>query len=149
MRVTIIPADGTVYVNSVAYSNIDLSWLPPIDGKEIQAVQWYGNEEEGEGGEGEVEFIGPAQNLKITSLGVDNVCSFERAVQQWNVRREEEESILAARLLEEERLKKEEEEMIQAQFLFEHNKTHLPTTEEENEEEEDLFYDIEELLKEI
>jgi len=149
MRVTIIPVDGTVYVNSVCYSNIDLSWLPPIDGKEIHAVQWYGNDDD-DGGTGEVEFIGDAPNLKITSLGVDNICSFERAVEQWNVRREEEEEILAARLLEEERLKKEEEEMIQAQFLFEHNKTHLSTTEEtDEEEEEDLFYDIEELLKEI
>jgi hypothetical protein len=146
MRLTIIPSDKTVYVDSVAYGDIDLSWLPPIDGKTIHAVQWYGDQ-----GEGEVEFVGPHQNLKITSLGVENVCSFERAVEQWNVRREEEEAIIQARLEEEERLKKEEEEMLQAQFLFEFNKTHLPTAGEEevDDEEEDLFYDIEELLKEI
>jgi hypothetical protein len=145
MRVTIIPSDNAVYVNSVCYDNIDLSWLPPIDDKTIHAVQWYGDQEEGE-----VEFVGPHQNLKITSLGVENVCSFERAIDQWNVRREEEEAIIQARLLEEERLKKEEEEMLQAQFLFEFNKTHLPTSDEEvDDEEEDLFYDIEELLKEI
>jgi hypothetical protein len=145
MRLTIIPSDKTVYVDCVAYGDIDLSWLPPIDGKTIHAVQWYGDQ-----GEGEVEFVGPHQNLKITSLGVENVCSFERAIEQWNVRREEEEAIIQARLEEEERLKKEAEEMLQAQFLFEFNKTHLPTEGEEvDDEEEDLFYDIEELLKEI
>jgi hypothetical protein len=145
MRLTIIPSDKTVYVDFVSYDNIDLSWLPPIDGKTIHAVQWDGDK-----GEGEVEFVGPHQNLKITSLGVENVCSFERALEQWNVRKDEEEAIIQARLEEEERLKKEQEEMLQSQFLFEFNKTHLPTTEEEvDDEEEDLFYDIEELLKEI
>ena len=146
MKLTIIPSDKTVYVDYVSYDNIDLSWIPPIDGKTIHAVQWDSDMEEGE-----VEFIGPHQNLKLTSLGVENVCSFERAFEQWNIRKEEEEAIIEARLAEEERLKKEEEEMLQAQFLFEFNKTHLPGSEEEvdDEEEEDLFYDIEELLKEI
>lgn len=149
MKVTIIPADNAVYVDYVAYDNIDLSWLPPIDGKNIHAVQWY--EDENGVGEGEVEFDGPSENLKITSLGVEGVCSFQRAVEQWNVRKQEEEELIAQRLAEEERLKKEEEEMIQSQFLFEFNKTHLPASDEEEgvDEDDDLFYDIEELLKEI
>lgn len=146
MRLTIIPEDHAVYVDGVCYNNIDLTWLPPVEGKTIHAVQWYGDQEEGE-----VEFVGPHQNLKITSLGIENVCSFERAIEQWNIRKEEEEAIIEARLAEEERLKKEQEEMLQAQFLFEFNKNHLPVGDEEgiDDEEEDLFYDIEELLKEI
>ena len=146
MKVSIIPADNAVYVDHVFYDNINLSWLPPIDGKEIHAVQWDSELEEGE-----VEFVGPHQNLKITSFGVENICSFERTIEQWNIRREEEELKIQQRLEEEERLKQEEEEMLQAQFLFEHNKTHIPSTEEEeeNDDDEDLFYDIEELLKEI
>lgn len=145
MKLTIIPSDGTVYVDYVSYNNIDLSWIPPIDGKTIHAVQWDSDAEEGE-----VEFVGPHQNLKINSLLVENVCSFERAIEQWNIRREEEEAIIQYRLEEEARLKKEEEEMLQAQFLFEFNKTHLPADEEEVDDgDEDLFYDIEELLKEI
>lgn len=143
MRVSIIPADNAVYVDYVCYNDIDLTWLPPIDGKSIHAIQW-----DGDAGEGEIEFIGPDQNLKITTLGVEGVCSFERAVEQWNVRKDEEEKLAQQRLEEEERLRKEQEELLQAQFI-EFNKTHLPAAENEEEDDEDLFYDIEELLKEI
>ena len=37
MRLTIIPIDGTVYVDGVSYSNLDLSFVPA----DVHALQWY------------------------------------------------------------------------------------------------------------
>jgi hypothetical protein len=132
MKLTIIPSDNTVYIDERCYFDIDMSWISNIDGKKIHAVQWLDDE-------GEIEFVGSDQNLKITTLGV-----FEKAVDLWNEKKEEEEVLIQQRLEEEERLRKEEEERLQAQFL----ETHIPASEDEDEDE-DLFYDIEELLKEI
>lgn len=139
MRLTIIPADNRVNLDQVSYGDIDLSWIPEIDGKIVHAVQWLD-------GKGEIEFVGSHQNLEINTLVLDGICNFEKAIELWNEKREEEESFIQQRLAEEERLRKEEEER-QAQFL----ETHIPasTTEDEEDEDEDLFYDIEELLKEI
>lgn len=134
MRLTIIPVDNTVYVEGIAYAGIDMTWIPEIDGKQIHAVQWYG-------GHGEIEFVGPEENLKIRELG-----QFQKAFDLWNEKQKEEELLKRKQLEEEERLRKEEEER-RNQFL----ETHIPAanTEDEEDEDEDLFYDIEELLKEI
>jgi DNA-binding MurR/RpiR family transcriptional regulator len=95
--------------------------------------------------------------LKITTLGIEGFCSFQKAIDQWNEKKEEEEALYQAYLAEQERLKKEEEELLQANFLA-FNQRYLPTLDEEtgeevneneDEEEENIFYDIEELLKEI
>jgi hypothetical protein len=149
MKLSIIPIDSTVYIDGKSYGDIDLTWIPDIEGKKVHAIQW---EEEDGVGEGEIEFVGPDQNLKITTLGIEGFCSFQKAIDQWNEKKVEEETLLQQYLEEQERLKKEEEDRIQSQFLL-FNQTHLPPTENENmgvdEEEEDLFYDIEELLKEI
>jgi uncharacterized protein YnzC (UPF0291/DUF896 family) len=152
------------------YTNIDLTWIPKIDGKKVHAVQWFD-------GEGEIEFVGPDQNLKINELG-----AFEKAVDLWNERKEEEDILRQQQLEDEERRRKQEEERVKSQFLsFDEDElgldidnfddlvdgipkayipptsTHMPPVEplmstekvEEDEEDEDLFYDIEELLKEI
>jgi hypothetical protein len=37
MRLTIIAEDGAVYVDSVSYSNLDLSFIP----SDVHALQWY------------------------------------------------------------------------------------------------------------
>jgi hypothetical protein len=132
MRVTIIPSDGTVYVDHVAYGDIDMTWVPDIDEKKIHAVQWLDSE-------GEIEFVGPHQNIKIKTLGV-----FQKGVDLWKIKKQEHEWLIKKQLEEEEKRKKEEEERLQAQFL----ETHIPASEDEDEDE-DLFYDIEELLKEI
>lgn len=137
MRLTIIPSDTTVYVDGVAYSNIDLTWIPEIDGKKIHALQWLD-------GTGHIEFVGPDQNLEITTLSLDGICNFEKAIDLWNEKKEEHDNLIKKQLEEEERIRKEEEDRIQAQFL----ETHVPASEDEDEDE-DLFYDIEELLKEI
>jgi hypothetical protein len=132
MKLTIIPSDNTVYVDGICYGDIDMSWIPEIDGKIIHAVQWSDNE-------GEIEFVGSEQNLKIKTVGV-----FKKAVDLWKIKKQDHEMFIKKQLEEEERRKKEEEERLQAQFL----ETHIPASEDEDEDE-DLFYDIEELLKEI
>lgn len=145
MRLTIIPVDKTVYVDGLPYGDIDMSWVPEIDGKSIHAVQWL---DDGEVGEGEIEFVGPHQNLKITSLDIEGICSFKKSIEQWNEKKEEYEAWLQQRLEDEERIRKEQEDLLQSQFL-DFNKTHIPASEEVEEDDDDLFYDIEELLKEI
>jgi hypothetical protein len=169
MRLSIIPSDGSVYVDGSGYINIDLSWIPEIDGKKIHAVQWLDDE-------GEIEFVGSAQNMKINDLGI-----FEQAISLWNEKKEEEEAFLKRQLELEERRKREEEERLKSQFItfddFDEEygldieefteldekpyipptPTHIPPVEPplaykdttEEDEDEDLFYDIEELLKEI
>jgi hypothetical protein len=37
MRLTIVPADGAVYVDSASYSDLDLSFIP----SDVHALQWY------------------------------------------------------------------------------------------------------------
>ena len=136
MRLTIIPTDKTVYLDGKCYHDIDLSWIPDIEDKKVHAIQWLDEDNDGIG-EGEIEFVGPDQNLKITTLGIEGFCSFQKAIDQWNE-------------------KKEEEDRIQANFLS-FNQAYLPVLEDEDEdgnlkegeEEENIFYDIEELLKEI
>jgi hypothetical protein len=153
MKLTIIPIDGTVYINQKCYRDIDLSWIPDIEDKKVHAIQWF--DEDGIG-EGEIEFVGPHQNLKITTLGIEGFCSFQKAIDQWNEKKEEEEALHQEYLAEQERLKEEEEERIQANFLS-FNQSYLPVLGDENAEgiseddteEENIFYDIEELLKEI
>jgi hypothetical protein len=162
MKLTIIPSDKSVYVNQIGYTNIDMTWVPIIDGKKVHAVQWLDDE-------GEIEFVGPHQNLKITKLDV-----FEQAIELWNEKKLEEETLLRQKLESEERHRKQEEERLRSQFIgvddeFEvdvseldeygysekpyiaPSETHMPPVEPlmYEDEDEDLFYDIEELLKEI
>lgn len=95
MRLTIIPCDKAVYIDGLSYLGIDMTWIPEIEGKEVHAVQWYN-------GEGEVEFVGNFENLKITKLGV-----FKKAVELWNKKKEEDEK------LEQQRLEKEQKVLIE------------------------------------
>ena len=151
MKIHLIPSDSVVGVDGISYHEIDLSWIPEVDGKVIHAVHWDDETEEGE-----VEFVGPDQPLPITSFGVDNVVSFLKALSQWQQKRDEELEFIR---LEEEaaaRMQREMEERMH-ETMLDFNRTHLAynpkeegeeDTEESEEEEEDLYYDIEELLKE-
>lgn len=154
MQLTIVPSDRVVYIDRVPYGDIDMTWVPDIDEKKIHAVQWLDDS-------GEIEFVGPHQNLQITKLGV-----FENAVSLWKEKKKGSDEIIKER---EERLRKDQEmqEMrlkeilneIEEQFIkdqIQHN-AHVVNFEDDNDndndddtdKEEDLFYDIEELLKEI
>ena len=157
MKVHLIPSDSVVGVDGISYFDIDLSWIPEVDGKVIHAVHWDDETEEGE-----VEFVGPDQPLAITSFGVENVVSFLKALSQWQQKRDEEVEFIRKQEEIEAQIQKESEEARQAQML-EFNREHLSYTPREDdeegdedtevsaeqEEEDDLFYDIEELLKEI
>ena len=132
MRLTIITEDKTVLVNRVAYT-VDMDWVPEIEGKKVWAVQWIDSE-------GEVEFYGPSENLKITKLGV-----FQKAIDLWNMKKEEADKLEQQRLEEEARLLAEQEEARKAIFISVQDDEIFHDT----DADEDLFYDIEELLKEI
>ena len=129
MKLSIIVEDNMVSVNNAGYE-IDMSWVPEIEGKKVWAVQWVD-------GEGEVEFYGPSENLKIAKLGV-----FEKAIELWNLKKEEADKLEQQRLEEETRLLAEQEEARKAMFIS-------VKDDEDTDDDEDLFYDIEELLKEI
>jgi hypothetical protein len=145
MKLTIIPTSNLVMLNDVNYFNIDMSWIPQINGVDVHAVAW-----DGDMGHGEIELSDSTPNIPITELGV-----FEKAVELWEEKRQEhikyeedmlarqkEEEALIARIREEEELKRLEEERL-AKIEFE------PDDGDEVDEDEDLFYDIEQLLKEL
>jgi hypothetical protein len=104
MRLSIIPCDQAVYIDGLSYLGIDMTWIPEIEGKKVHAVQWYN-------GEGEVEFVGNFENLKIKKLGV-----FEKAVELWNVKKKESDKLEQQRLEEENRFIREQEERKQAEL---------------------------------
>ena len=152
MKVHIIPSDNVVGVDGVSYFDIDLSWLPDVDGKKIHAVHWDDEKEEGE-----VEFVGPAHPMSITSFGIEEVCNFTKAISQWQEKRDEELELIRKEEEAAARMQKELDAAMQ-ETMLDFNRTHLAynpteegeeTAEEDGEEEEDLYYDIEELLKEI
>lgn len=153
MNICIIPEDGKVNVDGLAYIGINLSWIPDVDGVQIHAVHW-----DDEKKEGEVEFVGDAQPLKINVFGIEGLCTFTKALSQWQELRDLDAERMEQARIAEEQMKRQVEEMIQAQFLTTHlpfdadeEEGVLPTDdgETEQEQEEDLYYDIEELLKEI
>lgn len=98
MRLTIIPCDNSVYIDGLSYLDIDMTWIPEIEGKKVHAVQWYN-------GEGEVEFVGNFENLKIKKLGV-----FNKAVELWNARKKEFDKLQQQQLEEEQKVLRELEE---------------------------------------
>ena len=98
MRLSIITCDKAVYIDGLSYIDIDMTWIPEIEGKKVHAVQWYN-------GEGEVEFVGNFENLKIKKLGV-----FEKAVELWNAKKKEFDKLEQQRLEEEQKVLREQEE---------------------------------------
>lgn len=129
MRLTIIPESNVVSIDRIPYHGMDMSWVPEINGHKIHAVQWLD-------GEGEIELVnGIGPHVKITTLGV-----FEKAVELWNERKIEQDALEQQRLIEEERLRQEEIERLKSQFILDAAS---------DDEDDELFYDIEELLKEI
>ena len=104
MRLSIIPCDKSVYIDGVSYLDVDMTWVPKIEGKEIHAVQWFNDE-------GEVEFVGNFENLKIKKLGV-----FEKAIKLWNAKKAEDDKLKQQQLEEEERLLMQQEEQKRAEL---------------------------------
>ena len=126
MRLSILPSDNAVYVDGFCYVDIDMSWMPKIDDVEIHAVQWYDNH-------GEIELVTTAPNIEIKELGV-----FQKAFELWEEKRQEQ-------------LKIQEEIRKQNLRIEEQNLALQKQREEEiiNTYNDTIYYDIEELLKEI
>ena len=178
MRLTIIPSDRTVYIDGEYYSDIDMSWVPQINGVVVHAVQWYGDH-------GSVELVTQDPNIEITELGV-----WEQSIELWQKKKEEhqlwleeQKALMEVRnfsqyegygdlddlmaldyILEEE----EEEEIVEIDVMAEDfenqsveeasesdlvvgdiNYEELESVDNEVSEEDQIYYDIEELLKEI
>lgn len=178
MRLTIIPSDRTVYIDGEYYSDIDMSWVPKINGVAVHAVQWYGEH-------GSVELVTQDPNIEITELGV-----WEQSIELWQKKKEEhqlwleeQKALMEVRnfsqyegygdlddlmaldyILEEE----EEEEIVEIDVMAEDfenqsveeasesdlvvgdiNYEELESVDNEVSEEDQIYYDIEELLKEI
>lgn len=72
MRLTIIVPDSVVLIDGVAYSNLDLSFLPP----DIHAVQWND-------GSGWIEFKDSADG-KPENQNIESISDFQQAIDVWN-----------------------------------------------------------------
>jgi hypothetical protein len=135
MKLTIAPADKTVCIDGVSYQNINMDWIPEFNETKVHAVQWDEDH-------GEIELVTADPNIEIKDLGI-----FKKAIKLWQQKHEEflkfeEERIQREKEYEQEqiKLKKELEETEEQAKLLE---------DEEMEENLHLYYDIEELLKEI
>ena len=143
MKLTIIPTSNLVMLNDVNYFNIDMSWMPKkIDDVEIHAVEWDEDH-------GWIHLVTTDPHIAITELGI-----FEKAVELWEEKDQErikyeedmleyikKEEALMAQIKEENELKRLEQERM--------SKIEFETDDGDADEDEDLFYDIEQLLKEI
>lgn len=74
MRLTIIPADGTVIIDGEAYSKLDLSSIDPT----INAVQWFNTQ-------GEVELKDPATGNMTGHRMITSIDEFQTAIDSWQV----------------------------------------------------------------
>jgi hypothetical protein len=133
MKLSIHVNDSSVYVDGFCHTDIDMSWVPDFDGTNVHAVQWYDDH-------GEIELVTLDPNIHITELGV-----FEQALTLWEEKHKEYlEELEKIRLREEEEDRLRQEEMIrQSQLVSDAVLDHA------YEDDMDMYYNIEELLKEI
>jgi hypothetical protein len=129
MKLTIIKPDSSAYIDGLCYFNIDMSWIPQINGVDVHAVAW-----DGDMGHGEIELSDSTPNIPITELGV-----FEKAVELWEEKRQEhikyEEQLELIRLRE-----------LDIDIAY---KKHLEESELEFVENDRIYYNIEDLLREV
>jgi hypothetical protein len=129
MKLTIIKPDSTVYVDNLCYFNIDMSWIPQMNGVDVHAVQWNGDI-----GKGEIELSDASENILITELGI-----FQKAVDLWEEKRQE--HLEHEKQLELVRIKEMEIDLAY--------KKHLEESELEFVENDAIYYNLEDLLREI
>lgn len=73
MKLTIIPHTGTVNIDGVSYSDIDLSFMDPS----IHAVQWKNTE-------GEIERWNPNNEKILANEEITDIAQFQQAIDLWN-----------------------------------------------------------------
>lgn len=124
MRLSIHFNDGSVYVDGFCHSGLDMSWVPDFNGIKAHALQWYDDH-------GEIELVTLDPNIPITELGV-----FEQAITLWEEKHKE-----YLDELEKNRLRQEEEKKIAESIIIDEKFDVV--------DDEQIYYDIEELLKEL
>lgn len=129
MKLTIIKPDSTVYVDNLCYFNIDMSWIPQMNGVDVHAVQWNGDI-----GKGEIELSDASENILITELGI-----FQKAVDLWEEKHQE--HLEHEKQLELVRIREMEIDLAY--------KKHLEESELEFLENDAIYYNLEDLLREI
>jgi hypothetical protein len=123
---------GTISINGEPVFDCNVDWLPDYFCdltkmmQPVHAVQWYGNH-------GEVELVTNDPNIEMKELGV-----FKKSIELWEEKHQE--HLKIEENLRNENLRIEEENRMiekehEAQIINTHNDT--------------IYYDIEELLKEI
>lgn len=129
MKLTIIKPDSSVYIDGLCYFNIDMSWIPQINGVDVHAVAW-----DGDMGHGEIELSDSTPNISITELGI-----FEKAAELWEEKHqghlEYEKQLELIRLRE-----------LDIDIAY---KKHLEESELEFVENDTIYYNIEDLLREV
>jgi hypothetical protein len=102
-----------------------MSWIPKFNEVDVHAVQWYENH-------GEVELVTTDPNIEIKELGI-----FEKSLELWEEKHQE--YLQKQKQFEDEQLRIAEEN------------NRIKKLEEESivSINDDLYYDIEELLREI
>lgn len=81
MRLTIIPVDGIVSVDGVAFAKFDLSQIPET----VHAIQWYG-------AFGEIEHKDLETGKILANEEITNIDDYLFAVDLWNTRNQEDEA---------------------------------------------------------
>ncbi len=125
MRLSILPSDNAVYLNGVCYFDIDMSWIPKFNEVDVHAVQWYENH-------GEVELVTNDPNIEIKELGI-----FKKSVELWEEKHQE--------------YLQKQKQFEEGQLRIQEENNRIKKLQEESivSVNDDLYYDIEELLREI
>ena len=85
MRLTIIPADGSVGVDGVWFGGINLSFMAPS----IHAVQWYDTH-------GEIEVKDPVTGRMVANEAITSMDAFQPAIALWQEAKTAHEQEMAA-----------------------------------------------------
>jgi len=85
MRLIIIPVDGSVSVDGVGFSGLDLSFMDAS----VHAVQWYETH-------GEIEVKDPATGRMIENRVITAIDAFQPAISLWQAAKTTQDEAIAA-----------------------------------------------------
>lgn len=85
MRLTIVPIDGSVCVDSVGFGGLDLSFMDAS----VHAVQWYDTH-------GEIEVKDPVTGRMVANEVITSIDAFQPAIDVWQAAKTAEEAAAAA-----------------------------------------------------
>ena len=122
---SIIPIDKRVYIDGVSYENIDMDWIPQMNGSDVHAVQWDEDH-------GEIELVTADPNIEIKDLGI-----FKKAIKLWQQKHEEFLKFEEERIRREKEIEEDQKRMMESQYI------------EVSDEMEDLYSDLEDLYSDL